>query len=96
MRNKNNVTLKDALDNMVKDLKLKHGIDEVRIREGWARLMGAPISKYTREISLRKGRLYIKVDSAPLKQELSFSRDKIRELFNSELGEQVILDVVII
>jgi predicted nucleic acid-binding Zn ribbon protein len=95
MRSKNNVTLKEALDNMVKDLKLKHGIDEVRIREEWVRLMGAPISKYTREISLRKGKLYVKVESAPLKQELSFSRDKIRELFNKELGEEIIHEVVI-
>lgn len=96
MRSKNNVSLQEALDRMVKDLKLKHGIDEVRIREGWAKLMGAPISKYTKEISLRKGKLYVKVDSAPLKQELSFSRDKIRELFNTELGEEVILEVVIL
>lgn len=95
MRNKNNVTLKQALDAMVKNLKLKGGIDEVRVREEWQKLMGGPIAKYTREISLKKGKLYVKVDSAPLKQELSYSREKIKELFNKELGEEIIQEVVI-
>ena len=95
MRNKNNVTIGQALDAMVRELKLKGGIDEVRVREAWARLMGAPIHKYTQQISLKGGKLYVKVESAPLKQELSFSKEKIRELFNKELGEEIIREVVI-
>jgi predicted nucleic acid-binding Zn ribbon protein len=95
MRNKNNVTLKQALDSMVKDLRLKSGIDEIRVQEEWHKIMGAPISKYTKEISLKKGKLYVKVESAPLKQELSYSRDKIKELFNKELGEEIIREVII-
>ncbi|MCW5908508.1 MAG: DUF721 domain-containing protein [Chitinophagales bacterium] len=95
MRTKNNVTLKEALEAMVKESKLKNGIDEVRVQEQWFKLMGAPIAKYTQQISLRKGKLYVKVESAPLKQELSYSREKIKTLFNRELGEEVIREVVI-
>lgn len=80
---------------MVKDLRLKSGIDEIRVQEEWHKIMGAPISKYTKEISLKKGKLYVKVESAPLKQELSYSRDKIKELFNKELGEEIIREVII-
>lgn len=94
-RNKNNVTLKDALEMMVKELKLKPRIDEVRIREEWVKLMGAPIAKYTQNISLKDGKLYIKVTSAALQHELSYSRGKIIELFNKELGEDIIKEVII-
>ena len=95
MRGKNNVTLAEALDMMVVELKMKGKLDESRIRDAWAELMGKPITKYTSSITFKDGKLYIKIDSPALKQELNYSRDKIKELFNKELGEQVIKDVVI-
>jgi predicted nucleic acid-binding Zn ribbon protein len=57
--------------------------------------MGAMIARHTSNISLRKGKLYLKIESAALKQELTYSKDKIKEIFNKELGENVITDVLI-
>lgn len=93
MRNKNNITIGAALEAMVKELKLKPKLDEVRIREEWAKIPN--FSKHTREINLRGGKLYITIDSAALKQELSYSLDKIKEMLNKELGSPVITDVII-
>ena len=95
MRTKNDVTIGQALDMMVDDLRLRSKLNESRIREGWAEIMGKPIAKYTSSVSLREGKLYIKIDSAALKQELNYSRGKIMELFNKELGPNVVKDVVI-
>jgi hypothetical protein len=39
--------------------------------------------------------LYLTILSAPLKHELSYAKDKIRDLINEELGESYIQDVVI-
>ena len=47
------------------------------------------------QIMVRKGVLYISILSAPLKHELSYAKDKIRDLMNAELGEDFIKDVVI-
>lgn len=95
MRTKNDITIGKALDMMIDDLKLRSKINESRIRDGWAEIMGKPIAKYTSSVTLRDGKLYIKIDSAPLKQELNYSREKIRELFNKEFGDNVVKDVVI-
>ncbi|MFN8286147.1 MAG: DUF721 domain-containing protein [Chitinophagales bacterium] len=95
MRHKNNVTLGQALEMMVKELKLKSKLDETRIQDGWERIMGKPIAKYTSSIALRGTKLYIKVENAPLKQELTYGCEKIRDLFNQELGSAVIQEVVI-
>ena len=95
MRTKNDVTIAQALDMMVDDLKLRSKLNESRIRDGWAEIMGKPIAKYTSSVSLREGKLYIKIDSAALKHELNYSRGKIMELFNKELGPNVVKDVVI-
>lgn len=95
MRNKNSVTIKQALDMMVSDLKIKGKLDESRIREVWASAMGKPIAKYTTKISLTKSKLYVQVNSAALKQELNYSRDKIKEVLNKELNDSVIKEVII-
>lgn len=95
MRNKNSVTIKQALEMMVSDLKIKSKLDESRIRDAWAIVMGKPIAKYTTKISLSKSKLYVQVNSAALKHELNYSREKIREVFNKELGDIVIKEVVI-
>ena len=80
---------------MVSDLKLKSKLDESRIRELWATVMGKPIAKYTTKVSLSKSKLYVQVNSAALKTELNYSREKIIEVLNKELDEAVIKDVII-
>ncbi len=92
---KNAVTLKEALQMMVREFKLGSGMYESKIRENWSKVMGTMIAKHTTNISLRKGKLYLNIDSAALKHELTYSKDKIKEIFNKELGENVITDVLI-
>ena len=92
---KNAVTLKEAIQMMVREFKLSSGLHESKIRENWSKVMGTMIARHTSNISLRKGKLYLKIESAALKQELTYSKDKIKEIFNKELGENVITDVLI-
>jgi predicted nucleic acid-binding Zn ribbon protein len=95
MKTKNDVTIGQALDKMISEFGLKNKLDESRIVEMWAGLLGKTIARYTSAISLKDGKLYIKVESAPLKQELNYSREKIKDLFNKELAGPVVKDVVI-
>lgn len=95
MSDKNTVSLQEAIEQMVKQYKLSPGLYESRIREKWATVMGTMIAKHTSGIQLRKGKLYLKVDSAPLKNELTYSKEKIKEIFNKELEGDIITDVLI-
>lgn len=95
MKGKNTFTLGEAIQKMVEELKLQPKIDEARIKDGWAKWMGAPIARYTSQVNFKNGKLYIKVESAVLRNELQFSRDKIKELFNNELGRAVINEVIV-
>jgi predicted nucleic acid-binding Zn ribbon protein len=91
----NSVTIKQALEKMVSNLKIKGKLDESRLRDAWGKVMGAPIAKYTTSLSLNKGKLYISVNSAALKTELHYSRDKIKEVLNKELNDSVVKEVII-
>jgi hypothetical protein len=95
MRQKNDFTLAEAMRAMIQEYRLGTQLNEVRIQGLWAKLMGKTISTYTSQITVRKGVLYLTILSAPLKHELSYAKDKIRDLINEELGESYIQDVVI-
>jgi predicted nucleic acid-binding Zn ribbon protein len=96
MKKDNETTLKEALHAMVDQYRLKSKLNQTRIRSHWEDLMGPSIVHYTREIKMGRKKLYIYLDSAPLRQELSMGREKIRKMLNERLGEEYIKEVVIL
>lgn len=95
MRQKNDITIGMALDNMISDLKLKPKLNEARIQQRWPELMGGPIAKYTTNIYIKGRKLYIQISSSTLKQELMYSREKIKVMMNTEIGDEALDEVVI-
>ena len=85
----------DALKGFIKKSNLKNGIRAIQIEEVWEQLMGKTIATYTSDIEVHKHVLYLTILSAPLKQELSFSKEKIKNLINGEMGENYVKEVVI-
>lgn len=94
-RDNNQTTLKDALKAMLDHYKLKGKLNQSRIRHQWEEMMGPSIANYTKDIKLYKGKLFIIIDSAPLRQELSYGKEKIRKVLNEQLGEEAIREVII-
>jgi len=95
MKRHNDRPIKDALKNMVDAYRLKPKLNQKKIEVIWAEAMGVGISRYTKEVKLRKDKLFLTIDSAPLRQELSYGKEKIIKILNEELGEEVIKNVVI-
>ena len=95
MRKTNEVTLGAAIQSMLAELNLRHGVYEARIEAMWEKVMGRSVAKHTTQIQLKGDRLYVTVDSAPLRNELFYSRLKIRDVINQELAGDVIKDVFI-
>jgi len=96
MRYRDEQTLKEVIDKMLQSYKIVDKVKEVEIVQSWERMMGHSIAKYTEKIFVRNSCLYIKITSAPLKQELFYAREKIKENLNKELGTEVIKNVVLI
>ena len=95
MKKKNESTLSEALQEMIHEFRLGSQLNERRVQTLWHELMGKTISTYTTNVTVRKNVLYLTIVSAPLKHELSYAKDKIRDLLNKELGEEYIREVVI-
>ena len=90
------LTLGEALKQMVKELGWHHKIAQSKARTLWVDLMGASVNKHTRKITLRDRVLTIQVDSAPLRNELQYLRSHIMERMNEAMGDDyTIVEVVI-
>ncbi len=87
--------LSEVLSGMVNSNKWKTKLHQTKIREVWKEKMGATIHQYTKDISLRKNKLFITIESATLRQELTYEREKIKNMMNLELGGEHIESVII-
>lgn len=91
----NEYTLKEAIEEMMKTYRLEGKVNEMKLLNGWEKIMGPAIAKYTRKIYIESRVLYVELNSAALRQELSFGRSKMVKLLNEEAGASVIDDVIL-
>jgi len=94
MQTSNETTLKDAILMMLKRYRLESGVDEKRLIAAWDSVTGQMISKHTLDLYIKQKKLFVKLDSAALKNELSYAKTKICEKLNEEVGKEIITSVV--
>jgi len=95
MKKHNDQKINEVLGDMVDRFKLKPKLNQVKIREVWTEMMGPSITRYTKKITLRRNKLYVTIESSPLRQELTFGKEKLLDLLNEQLGEEYIEEIVI-
>jgi hypothetical protein len=88
-------SMQQALQQFLKQSRLKSGMQALQITDVWENIMGKTIAKYTDKIEIINGTLFIHSQVAPLKNELLYQKEKIIERVNEALGEQVVKEVVI-
>ena len=87
--------LKDTIKEILKSYQLEDKIMAVRIKGCWEKLMGKSIMTHTTEIYIKSRKLHVKFDSAALKEELSYSREKVVKMVNEELGDNIIDEIIL-
>ncbi|HMU15047.1 MAG: DUF721 domain-containing protein [Bacteroidetes bacterium] len=93
VRKSNELSLKEALEGLIHDFGLRGRLDEQAVRAVWPEVAGAMIARHTLKLDLRNGKLTVKVDSAPLREELHYMRSAITELLNRKLERQVVVEI---
>ncbi len=89
------VSLQEAIQQFLNQSKLKQRVRALEITDVWEELMGKTIAKYTDEIKLVNQQLIITTSVAPLKQELLFQKEKIRNRINELFNEHAVKEVII-
>tara|TARA_Y100001935_G_C17146320_1_gene428175 strand:- start:309 stop:602 length:294 start_codon:yes stop_codon:yes gene_type:complete len=92
-KKKNPVSVKNVIDKILLNKKLNNGLLELRIKDAWKNVMGKNVNTYTTNIKLNKEIIFVKLSSAPLKNELVYRADTIVKLLNNELGQEKIKEI---
>ena len=85
----------DAIKQYLNQSYLKGSIQALQVEDIWESIMGKTIARYTEKIKIINRTLFITTHVAPLKQELSFQKEKIKIRVNEALGEKIIDDIII-
>lgn len=86
--------LKAVIEEFLKTYRLGDKIAETKVMQSWEKVVGTMIARHTRGISIRNKILYVKIDSAALRNEMLFAREKLVKSLNKEAGADVIQDIV--
>ncbi len=88
------IPLKEGLEALVRAYRLQGKLNEVTVVSSWERVMGKAVALKTQEVYVNKGRLFVRLSSAPLKHELLMAKTRVAELINAEVGEVVVKEVI--
>ena len=89
------ISLQEAIQQILQNSRFKNKIKAFQIKDLWTDLMGKTISDYTDDIQIIDKKLIISTHMAPLKQELVYQREKIKNRLNEMLNEFAIEEVII-
>lgn len=95
-KNYNEFTMKRAISLMLRDLNLQQKVDESKVIAHWHDIVGKLIAKHTTQLFIREKKIYLKVDSAALKNELMYLKDEILAKVNEGFSGKLIEDIVLL
>lgn len=95
-RNSDISPLKDSIDAWLKALRIEKKFDSTKIVAEWEQIVGKLISERTETVYIKGKKLFLRVNSAPLKKELQFSKDKLKDLVTEYCNDRTIIEEVVI
>ena len=93
MDNDSSQSFKQAFSKFLKNEKLEQKFLEKKLIHSWSTIMGEPIAKRTSQVFIKNKVLFVKLTSAPLKQELTMAKHKVLQLMEEKLGSQIVEDI---
>ncbi len=91
----NEISIGDAIKAMLKTHGLQEAFDQASMINLWRQVVGETIYQHTTSLHFNKGVLYVKIDNAGLRHELSFARDKLCQQLNIIMQSDIVQNVVL-
>ncbi|WP_299525670.1 DUF721 domain-containing protein [uncultured Lutibacter sp.] len=88
-------SIQDLMKDVIKDNKLTKGMQQLSVKDAWAKLMGNGVVSYTNRVELNGKTLIVNLKSSVLREELSYGKEKIIKMMNEELGEELISKIIL-
>ena len=87
MRKANDRSLKEAIEQMLQVYKIKKRYEETGVMAHWPELVGKSVANRTKEIYIHNKKLYLRIESSVIKNELLLMRQQIIQKINEKAKE---------
>ncbi|MEI7723764.1 MAG: DUF721 domain-containing protein [Bacteroidota bacterium] len=87
--------MKAAIEEFLDKFHLRDKLNQAKVLQAWEKVVGEMVARNTSQLHIRKKVLYVKVNSAALRNELLFARNKIMNTLNKEAGAVVIEEIIL-
>ncbi|MEJ7780287.1 MAG: DUF721 domain-containing protein [Daejeonella sp.] len=94
MSRTNDKSLKDAIEQMLHVYKLRRKFDETSLIIAWPEMMGKAVANRTKDIFIRDRKLFIRLESAVIKNDLMMMRSDIILKMNERAGSSIIDEII--
>ena len=94
MRKPNDINLKQAIDKLLNHYKLRGKYDETRVVTLWPEVMGTAVANRTKQVYVSNGKLFVRIESSVVKNELLMVKTAIMDKLNERAGSKVITEIV--
>ena len=94
MKRNNAEPIGKLIQSYLRQESLESPLNEHRLINAWAEVLGPVIASYTRDLFIKNQVLYVHLTSAALRQELMMGRELLVRNLNAYVGAQVITNIV--
>jgi predicted nucleic acid-binding Zn ribbon protein len=94
MRKTNDKTLKEAIDQMLQVYKIKKRYDETGVIANWPQLVGKSVANRTKELFIHDKKLFLRIESSVIKNELMLMRTQIINKINEEANAVLVEEII--
>ena len=85
--------IKDLVMQNLRENGLETPLLQKRLIDAWPEVAGPSVARFTREVTIYKQVLYVKLSSPVLRTELSMRRQTLIDKLNHIVGARIITDV---
>jgi hypothetical protein len=90
----NDKSLKEAIEQMLQVYKIKRKYDETGIKASWPELVGKSVANRTKEIYIHDKKLFLRIESSVIKNELLLMRGQIIDKINNEAKGILVEEII--
>ena len=87
-------SLSNVIRKIIKNPKLSRRLDNIKVIEIWDEILGSNLEKYIIESKVYKNKLYVKLKSSALRNELLLKKSILISELNNKFGKKIITDII--
>ena len=94
MRKSNDKPIKEAIEQMFNAYKLKRRFNETAIKAHWPDIIGASVANRTSEIYVHQGKLFLRIESSVIKNEIQLIHQQVIDKINEMTGIPLVNEII--